>query len=74
MSSLNYSGILGPILQELVSAVNGDAVLVSWSSALGGELLYYVIEWASVPATQLQWKKIAKDLKSTSITGKLSIQ
>ncbi|XP_072245922.1 interleukin-23 receptor [Leuresthes tenuis] len=66
---LRHSGILGPILQEVVSVVNGDAVLVSWSSALGGELLYYVIEWASVPATQLQWKKIAKDLKSTSITG-----
>ncbi|KAM4548903.1 interleukin-23 receptor isoform 2-T3 [Odontesthes bonariensis] len=66
---LRHSGILGPILQELVSAVNDDAVLVSWSSALGGQLLYYVMEWASVPAKQLQWEKIAKDRNSTSITG-----
>ncbi|XP_042273490.1 interleukin-23 receptor [Thunnus maccoyii] len=69
-----HSGVLGPALRELAPAANGSAVLVSWSktehwSTSGGELLYYVIEWTSVPMAELQWQKLDKDQKSTSITG-----
>uniref|UniRef100_A0A3P8SMS1 Fibronectin type-III domain-containing protein n=1 Tax=Amphiprion percula TaxID=161767 RepID=A0A3P8SMS1_AMPPE len=74
--ALRHSGVLGPVLEELVSAANGSAVFISWSgprnkqgSASGGELLYYVMEWTSVPEAEMQWQKLAKDLKNTSITG-----
>ncbi|XP_071343501.1 interleukin-23 receptor isoform X2 [Trachinotus anak] len=73
---LRHSGVFGPVLRELVPAANGSAVLVSWSrlgakhwSATGGELLHHVVEWISVPATQLQWQKLDKDQNNTSITG-----
>ncbi|XP_041862594.1 interleukin-23 receptor [Melanotaenia boesemani] len=66
---LRHSDVLGPHLYKLVPAPNGDAVLVSWLSTFGAEMLYYVIECASVPATTLQWKKLAKDARSTSFTG-----
>lgn len=65
-----------PVLRNLAPAVNGSAVLVSWSwpgtkqqSTSGEELLHYVVEWTSVPAAQLQWHEMAKDPNSTSITG-----
>ncbi|XP_034440070.1 interleukin-23 receptor isoform X2 [Hippoglossus hippoglossus] len=73
---LTHSGVFGPVLRELAPAANGRAVLVSWSwpgtkhwSTSGGELRHYVVEWISVPATQLQWNKLDKDQNSTSITG-----
>uniref|UniRef100_A0A3Q1HWC9 Fibronectin type-III domain-containing protein n=1 Tax=Acanthochromis polyacanthus TaxID=80966 RepID=A0A3Q1HWC9_9TELE len=76
--ALRHSGVLGPVLEELVSAANGSAVFISWSgprnkqgSAFGEELLYYVMEWTSVPEAEMQWQKLAKDLKTTSITGTL---
>lgn len=70
------SGVFGPVLRELAPAANGSAVFVSWSwpgtkhwSTPGGELLHYVVEWISVPATELQWQKLAKNQNNTSITG-----
>ncbi|XP_053285858.1 interleukin-23 receptor isoform X2 [Pleuronectes platessa] len=73
---LTHSGVSGPVLRELAPAANGSAVLVSWSwpgnkhwSTSGGELRHYVVEWISVPVTQLQWNKLDKDQNSTSITG-----
>uniref|UniRef100_A0A672IEM7 Fibronectin type-III domain-containing protein n=1 Tax=Salarias fasciatus TaxID=181472 RepID=A0A672IEM7_SALFA len=74
--TLTHSDALGPVLEELTPALSGKALLVSWSwpvdhhrSALAAELLYYVIEWRSVPAADLQWQKLSKDLHSTSVTG-----
>ncbi|XP_069007177.1 interleukin-23 receptor [Embiotoca jacksoni] len=74
--TLRQSGDLGPALGEFVPAANSSAVLVSWSwpgnkhlSTVEGKLLFCVIEWASVPAAGLQWQKLSKDLKQTSITG-----
>ncbi|XP_039985128.1 interleukin-23 receptor [Xiphias gladius] len=73
---LRDSGVFGPVLRELAPAANGSAVFVSWSwpgtthwSTPGGELLHYVVEWISVPATELQWQKLAKNQNNTSITG-----
>ncbi|XP_019936159.2 interleukin-23 receptor [Paralichthys olivaceus] len=73
---LTHSGLFGPVLRELAPAANDSTVLVSWSwpgtkhwSTSGGELLHYVVEWISVPATQLQWNKLDKDQNSTSIKG-----
>ncbi|XP_070689066.1 interleukin-23 receptor [Pempheris klunzingeri] len=73
---LRHSGGFGPVLRELAPAANGNAVFVSWSwlgnnpkSASGGEVLYYVLQWTSVPAAELQWLKLANDQNSTSITG-----
>ncbi|XP_061593777.1 interleukin-23 receptor isoform X2 [Cololabis saira] len=65
---IRYSGLLGPILREFAPSANGNAVLVSWTSTLE-ELLYYVMEWTSVPAGRLQWRKLTKDLTNTSVTG-----
>lgn len=69
-------GFFGPALRELAPAANGSAVLVSWTclttkhrSTSGGELLYYVIEWTSVPAAGLQWQKLDKGQNNISITG-----
>ncbi|XP_026161313.1 interleukin-23 receptor isoform X2 [Mastacembelus armatus] len=73
---LRHSGGFGPVLKELAPAVNDDTVCVSWSwpgtkhwSPPHGELLHYVIQWTSVPVAKLQWKKLAKDANSTSVSG-----
>lgn len=72
---LRHSGVFGPVLREVAPAVNGSAVLVSWSwpgtkqRSASGDLLYYVIEWTSVPAAELQWQKLPKDQNNTSIPG-----
>ncbi|KAM6921144.1 interleukin-23 receptor [Xenentodon cancila] len=65
---IRYSGLLGPILQELAPSDDGNAVLVSWKPTLE-ELLYYVMEWKSVSAGMLQWRKLSKELTNTSVTG-----
>lgn len=69
-------GVFGLALRELAPAAHGNAVLISWSWSRtqqwltsGGELLYYVIEWMSVPAAELQWQKLDKDQNNTCITG-----
>ncbi|XP_008296046.1 interleukin-23 receptor [Stegastes partitus] len=74
--ALRHSGVFGPVLGRLAPAANGSALLVSWSwqsskqgSASGGEVLYYMMQWTSVPEAQLQWRQLAKDLKNTTITG-----
>lgn len=76
-SVCNCVGDFGPVLRELAPTANGRAVFVSWSwpgnkhwSTSGGELLYYVLEWTSVPMAELQWQKLAKDHNSASITGR----
>ncbi|KAM9761530.1 interleukin-23 receptor [Menidia menidia] len=66
---LRNSGGLRPILREVVPAVDGDAAHVSWSPSTHKEMVYYIIEWASVPATQLWWKRVEKDQNGTSVTG-----
>ncbi|CAK6955178.1 interleukin-23 receptor [Scomber scombrus] len=73
---LRPSGVFGLALRELAPAAHGNAVLVSWSWSTakqwltsGGELLYYVIEWMSVPAAELQWQKLDKDQNNTCIKG-----
>ncbi|XP_053178337.1 interleukin-23 receptor [Scomber japonicus] len=73
---LRPSGVFGLALRELAPAAHGNAVLVSWSWSRtkqwltsGGELLYYVIEWMSVPPAELQWQKLDKDQNNTCITG-----
>ncbi|XP_042340134.1 interleukin-23 receptor isoform X2 [Plectropomus leopardus] len=73
---LRHSGDFGPILKELAPVPNGSVVFVSWlwpedkhQSTSGGETLHFVLEWTSVPAAGLQWKRVAKDQNNTSITG-----
>ncbi|XP_049444202.1 interleukin-23 receptor isoform X1 [Epinephelus fuscoguttatus] len=73
---LRHSGDSGPVLRQLAPAPADRAVFVSWSwrgnkhwSTSGDLLLYYVLEWTSVPAAALQWKQVAKDQNSASITG-----
>ncbi|XP_022614909.1 interleukin-23 receptor-like [Seriola dumerili] len=73
---LTHSGVSGPVLRELAPAASGSAVLVSWlwprpehRAATGGELMRYVVEWISVPATQLQWQQLDKNQNNMSITG-----
>ncbi|XP_068175752.1 interleukin-23 receptor [Antennarius striatus] len=74
--TLQHSGEAGPVFRVLASETDGFSVLVSWSwlrdkqwRKLGGELLQYVIEWTSVPATVLHWQKLAKDENRTSVSG-----
>ncbi|XP_058493845.1 interleukin-23 receptor isoform X2 [Solea solea] len=74
---LRHSGEVGPVLSQLAPATNGSAVYISWSwpqtkswSTSGGEeLLHYVVQWGSVPATELRWQEVDKNQNSTSITG-----
>ncbi|XP_014326897.1 interleukin-12 receptor subunit beta-2-like [Xiphophorus maculatus] len=48
---------------------DGSAARVSWSTTVQTGLLYFVVEWESMPATGLQWKKVPRDMKDTTITG-----
>ncbi|CAJ1060178.1 interleukin-23 receptor [Xyrichtys novacula] len=74
---LKQSGNCGPVLKELSPAAHGSAVFVSWSwgseiknwSSSGDKLLYYVLEWTSIPVAEQQWQKLDKDRNTTSITG-----
>lgn len=66
-----------PVLKDIGLAADGSAVIVTWSqpgteqrSTSEEELMHYVVEWTSVPATLAQWQKVAKDQHNTSITGK----
>ncbi|XP_047442314.1 interleukin-23 receptor isoform X3 [Mugil cephalus] len=78
--TLRQSGVLGPALERLTPTASGSAVLISWSwpknkdqlTFDNSQLLYYVIEWTSVPASGLHWLKLAKDLKNTSISVTIS--
>ncbi|CAN9500602.1 unnamed protein product [Ophioblennius macclurei] len=74
--TLTHSDTLGPVLGAVTPAHNGRAVFVSWLSPVDShrsvpeaELQYYVMEWTSVPAGELQWQKLSKDTRNTSITG-----
>lgn len=56
----------------MLPADNGSSLLVSWSllrRESGGEVLHYVLEWAAVGVAELQWKRLARDQNSASITG-----
>lgn len=62
--------VFGLALRELTPAADGNAVLVSWSWSrrkqwliFGEELLYYVIEWMSIPAADLHWQKTGQRSK-----------
>ncbi|MED6270446.1 hypothetical protein CHARACLAT_010454, partial [Characodon lateralis] len=66
---LRHASVSGPFLGKLASIADGSSVRVSWSSTAGKDLLYFVIEWKSLPAGGLQWKKVVKDLKDSTITG-----
>lgn len=73
---LGQSGVSGSLLGDASPAPNGSAVLISWSwptnkwpSTQEEELRNYVIEWTSVPTARLQWQKLSRDLKHTSIAG-----
>lgn len=78
---LHYSGVPGSLLIKLSPAADGSAVFVSWSWTTGNyastqeeELRYYVIERTNVSGEGLWWQKLAKDLNSTSITGRLTTE
>ncbi|XP_041646836.1 interleukin-23 receptor [Cheilinus undulatus] len=73
---LKQSGNIGPLLRKPTPAADGSAVFVSWSrpenkhmSLSGENLLYYVLEWTSVPVAALQWQKVDKEENATTITG-----
>ncbi|KAM4740014.1 interleukin-23 receptor [Anableps anableps] len=66
---LRQAGISESFLVKLAPTADDRTVHVSWSSTVWKDLLYCVIEWESTPAAGLQWKKVAKDLKDTKITG-----
>uniref|UniRef100_A0A3B3UDH6 Interleukin-12 receptor subunit beta-2-like n=1 Tax=Poecilia latipinna TaxID=48699 RepID=A0A3B3UDH6_9TELE len=56
-------------VRNLAPSADGSAAHVSWSTTVQKDLLYFVVEWESMPAAGLQWKKVLKDLKGTTITG-----
>lgn len=65
-------GESGTLLREVLPADNGSALVVSWlrlRGETGGELLHYVLEWAGGAVVEPQWKRLAYDQNSTSITG-----
>ncbi|XP_017262324.1 interleukin-23 receptor [Kryptolebias marmoratus] len=66
---LRHAGVSVPVLRALTPAAAGSSVLVSWAQTFGEELLHFVVEWDSVPAGELQWKKLGKDLRNTSVSG-----
>ncbi|XP_068599909.1 interleukin-23 receptor [Brachionichthys hirsutus] len=73
---LRYSGEAGPVFRVSAPEADGSSVSVSWSwlrdkhwPTPRGQLLHYVLEWTRVPATELKWRKLAKDLSRTSVTG-----
>ncbi|XP_042070408.1 interleukin-23 receptor isoform X2 [Haplochromis burtoni] len=73
---LRQSGVPGSLLIKFSPAADGSAVFLSWSWTTGNypstqeeELRYYVIERTNVSGEGLWWQTLAKDLKSTSITG-----
>lgn len=78
---LHCSGVPGSLLIKFSPAADGSAVFVSWSWTTGNypstqeeELRYYVIERTIVSGEGLWWQKLAKDLNSTSITGRLTTE
>uniref|UniRef100_A0A3P9MPC0 Fibronectin type-III domain-containing protein n=1 Tax=Oryzias latipes TaxID=8090 RepID=A0A3P9MPC0_ORYLA len=66
---IRQSAVPGPVLLELTPTADDRSVLVSWSSLTDGELLYYMIEWTSLPAAELRWKKLDRNRTNTLITG-----
>ncbi|XP_021176703.2 interleukin-23 receptor [Fundulus heteroclitus] len=66
---LRHTGFSESFLGKLTLAADAGSVHVSWSSTAGKDLLYFVIEWESMPAGRLHWTKVLKELKETTITG-----
>ncbi|XP_038151243.1 interleukin-23 receptor [Cyprinodon tularosa] len=66
---LRHAGASGASLGKVASTADGSSVHVSWSSTVGKDLLYFIVEWKSEPADVLQWKKVDKHVKDTTITG-----
>uniref|UniRef100_A0A3Q2Q489 Interleukin-12 receptor subunit beta-2-like n=1 Tax=Fundulus heteroclitus TaxID=8078 RepID=A0A3Q2Q489_FUNHE len=67
---LRHTGLSESFLGKLTLEADAGSVHVSWSSTAGKDLLYFVIEWESMPAGRLHWTKVLKELKETTITGK----
>lgn len=64
----------GPVLKEVTPAVNGSAVLVSWTNPdPKEELLGYVTEWRTLPPSELHWQTLPKDQSNTTITGRVQV-
>lgn len=57
---------------KVASTADGSSVHVSWSSTVGKDLLYFIVEWKSESADVLQWKKVDKHIKGTTITGRVA--
>ncbi|XP_043984982.1 interleukin-23 receptor [Gambusia affinis] len=53
----------------LFAGADGSAARVSWPTTVQKGLLYFVVEWESMPAAKLQWKKVLGDINDTTITG-----
>ncbi|XP_014842483.1 PREDICTED: interleukin-12 receptor subunit beta-2-like isoform X1 [Poecilia mexicana] len=66
---LRHAGASESFFVKLAPSADGSAAHVSWSTTDQKDLLYFVVEWESMPAAGLQWKKVLKDLKGTTITG-----
>ncbi|XP_077573088.1 interleukin-23 receptor [Stigmatopora nigra] len=72
---LNFSDGAAPELLLALPAANSSAMLVSWektrSSTSRNEVLYYVLEWSSLPKrkNQLKWIKVAKENNNATVTG-----
>ncbi|XP_008405516.1 interleukin-23 receptor isoform X2 [Poecilia reticulata] len=66
---LRHSGASESFFVKLAPGADGSAARVSWSTTVQKDFLYFVVEWESMPAAGLQWKKVLKDLKDTTITG-----
>ncbi|XP_077463174.1 interleukin-23 receptor [Stigmatopora argus] len=72
---LNFSGEATPELQLALPAANSSAMLVTWekarSSTSRNEVLYYVLEWSSLPKrkNQLKWIKVEPENNNASVAG-----
>lgn len=66
---LRHAGASESFVVKLAPAADSSTVHVSWSSTVPRDLLYLVLEWESMPAGRLQWKKVFKDVTDTTITG-----
>lgn len=67
---LTISDAPGPVLEKLSPVLDGSAVFLSWANPQQTqEVLSYVIEWTSLPPTDIHWETLSKDHNNTTITG-----
>ncbi|XP_054900053.1 interleukin-23 receptor [Poeciliopsis prolifica] len=66
---LRHAGATKSFVVKLALGADDSAARVSWSGPVQKGLLYFVVEWESMHAAGLQWKKVLKDIKDTTITG-----